>query len=270
VPAAKIVTGVASYGRSFKMEKAGCTGVECTFVGPESAAEKGPCTDTAGYISHAEITSIISKGGSLNARDDSVKTWFDEESHSNMLVYNGVQWVAYMDDATKADRTNQYKKLNLGGTTDWAVDLQKYQSANECPKTDSDCYKNQYQNPSKDGVNWRTLDCENKWVKDAMKNPKDRWYGLGADAAWKDATDSWTANPHEGNFNFSQTISFFFNGPEGIHCETTAIENKCTTAYSCGDFEGTGAAAYFIVNSITTIEAVSIYPEATQLDFFLS
>ncbi|OBT82848.1 hypothetical protein VE02_08437 [Pseudogymnoascus sp. 03VT05] len=254
VPAAKIVTGVASYGRSFKMTKAGCTGIECTFVGPESAAEKGPCTDTAGYISHAEITSIVAKGGSLNARDGGVKMWFDEESHSNMLVYNDVQWVAYMDPKTKADRTDKYKKLNLGGTTDWAVDLQTYQSPEECPKTDADCYKNQYQNPSKDGVNWRKLTCENEWVKNAMRNQTDRWFGLGADAAWKDATDSWKAAPHQGGFNFSQAISFFFNGDEGMNCAVMADSNKCHGAYHCDDFKDTGAAAYFIMNSITSIE----------------
>lgn len=137
----------------------------------------------------------------------------------------------------------------------------RHTSRPPCPKTDADCYKNQYQNPSKNGVTWRSLKCDNEWVKNAMRNQKDRWYELGADAAWKNATDSWKASPHEGGFNFSQTISFFFNGDEGMSCETTADSNKCTQAYHCSDFEGTGAAAYFVINSMTSIESVSTCKE---------
>ncbi|KAJ0150953.1 Uncharacterized protein HZ326_6558 [Fusarium oxysporum f. sp. albedinis] len=50
VEARKLVVGVSSYGRSFKMSSARCKGPMCTFTGPESGAAKGKCTDTAGYI----------------------------------------------------------------------------------------------------------------------------------------------------------------------------------------------------------------------------
>ncbi|KAH4187203.1 chitinase [Parastagonospora nodorum] len=60
----KVVVGVTSYGRSFQMAQAGYTGPKCLFTGSsgQSNAAKGECTDTAGYISNAEIDSIISKG----------------------------------------------------------------------------------------------------------------------------------------------------------------------------------------------------------------
>ncbi|KAF7337318.1 Glycoside hydrolase family 18 protein [Mycena sanguinolenta] len=114
----KLIVGVASYGRSFQMTTAGCTGPLCTFTGPSSGATPGPCTQTAGYIANAEINQIIAGGG--------VQTFHDDSSDSDILVYDSVQWVAYMDDDTKASRTTTYQGLNMGGVSDWAVDLQAY------------------------------------------------------------------------------------------------------------------------------------------------
>jgi GH18 family chitinase len=116
VPSSKVIVGVTSYGRSFKMTKPGCVNEMCTFTGPLSGATPGNCTQTAGYISNAEIAAIISDNNTniLTYNDDTL---------SNILVYNDVQWVAYMDDANKAERTSLYRAYNLGGTTDWAVDL---------------------------------------------------------------------------------------------------------------------------------------------------
>ncbi|KAL3952701.1 hypothetical protein ACCO45_012644 [Purpureocillium lilacinum] len=119
VPSNKIVVGVASYGRSFKMAEAGCTGPTCKFTGSPrvSNAAKGRCTDTAGYISNAEIGEIIT-GGKVT------KQW--KEAGSNLLVYNDTEWVAYMDDSTKTARRTYYTWLNFAGTSDWAVDLQDF------------------------------------------------------------------------------------------------------------------------------------------------
>jgi len=119
VPSNKIVVGVASYGRSFKMAEAGCTGPTCKFTGSPrvSNAAKGRCTDTAGYISNAEIGEVISHG-------KVTKQW--KEAGSNILVYNDTEWVAYMDDSTKSARRTYYTWLNFAGTSDWAVDLQEF------------------------------------------------------------------------------------------------------------------------------------------------
>ncbi|KAA8646796.1 uncharacterized protein ATNIH1004_005471 [Aspergillus tanneri] len=115
----KIIVGLASYGRSFKMTKAGCTGPMCRFVGPDSGAAKGECTDTAGYISDAEIYRILDE-------DDTAETFYDNSSDSNILVYRSTEWVAFMDEHTRTSRTGYYERLNMGGTTDWAVDLQAF------------------------------------------------------------------------------------------------------------------------------------------------
>ncbi|KAI9778945.1 MAG: hypothetical protein M1816_003793 [Peltula sp. TS41687] len=126
MPANKVIVGVSSYGRSFKMMQGGCTGVMCTFVGPDSAAAKGRCTGTAGYISNAEINEIIDN-------NPSATKMYDAGADSNLLVYDSTEWVAYMDDKTKESRTNFYKTLNLGGTSDWAVDLQSMVTVPDLP-----------------------------------------------------------------------------------------------------------------------------------------
>ncbi|CAG8889263.1 unnamed protein product [Penicillium egyptiacum] len=119
VPSHKIVVGVTSYGRSFKMADATCRGPLCTYLGEgnDSPAKPGRCTETGGYISNYEINEIIEDGGAI-------KSWYDEETDSDYLVYDSVEWVAYMTDKTKDRRRDQYKGLNCGGTTDWAIDLQ--------------------------------------------------------------------------------------------------------------------------------------------------
>jgi chitinase len=56
VPSYKVVVGIASFERSFKMAKEGCTGEMYRSTGSrtESDAFLGPCTGTGGYISSAE------------------------------------------------------------------------------------------------------------------------------------------------------------------------------------------------------------------------
>lgn len=118
-PSNKVVVGVASYGRSFKMEQAGCDEEMCRFTGSPrvSNAHKGRCTGTAGYISNAEIQEILDTGN-VN------RQW--QREGSNILVYNNTEWVAYMSDDMKAKRSAFYDSYNFAGTTDWAVDLQQW------------------------------------------------------------------------------------------------------------------------------------------------
>lgn len=115
----KVVVGIASYGQSFKMVQARCDSEGCKFTGSPrvSNANKGRCTDTAGYISNAEVAEVVSSG-KVN------KQWTEEGS--NIMVYNDTEWVAYMNDSLKKTRSSFYDSYNFAGTTDWAVDLQKF------------------------------------------------------------------------------------------------------------------------------------------------
>lgn len=112
----KIVVGVTSYGRSYQMTTPGCTGPDCTYEGPTSKATQGSCTVTNGYLAYAEINQIIATNQNIQR--------FKDDSDSNILVYNSNQWVAYMDDTTKAGRISTYRGWKFRGSSDWAVDLQ--------------------------------------------------------------------------------------------------------------------------------------------------
>jgi chitinase len=132
VPSNKIAVGVTSYGRSFQMTTPGCTGPMCTYTGGDSGAYPGPCTGTAGYIANAEINAILGGTGTWKTPSgalqpiSSYSSIFDEDSHSNIAVYDNMQWVAYMDNTVKADRKALYQGLNFAGIIDWAIDLQGF------------------------------------------------------------------------------------------------------------------------------------------------
>lgn len=139
----KVVVGIASYGRSFYMSEPGCTGPDCTYTGTNkiSDAAEGRCTNTSGYISNAEIRDLILQGQNDHS-GIKIKQWYDAGSDSDMLVYNDQEWVAYMSDTTKGSRTNWYKGLNFGGTSDWAVDLDKDYGSDGIGEGDLDTGKN--------------------------------------------------------------------------------------------------------------------------------
>jgi hypothetical protein len=101
------------------MAQSSCDAENCEFVGSTqlSLANKGRCTETAGFISNAEINEIIFSS-KVN------KKWTKEGS--NTMVYNDTEWVAWMDDEMKKSRSAFYDSYNFAVTTNWAVDLQAF------------------------------------------------------------------------------------------------------------------------------------------------
>lgn len=139
VQSSQIMVGVSSYGRSFRMQDENCSGPFCTFAGGrgQSQAYKGRCTGTGGYIANAELNEIIGNHGGFSI----VKSFVDSTSNSNILMYGNpgaVDWVAYMDGDTKADRVNWIKQQNFGGFSDWAIDLESFTGDDTNPGTDDD------------------------------------------------------------------------------------------------------------------------------------
>jgi chitinase len=137
VPANKIMVGISSYGRSFKMADAKCKGPMCTFLGGKenSPAMKGECTGEGGYLADAEIRAT------RNAAEwwgEGYEAYYDKDSDSDIVIYNGDEWVAFMDHETKKRRVEEYRKLGFLGTTDWAIDLQKDFNADDLYSGDKD------------------------------------------------------------------------------------------------------------------------------------
>jgi hypothetical protein len=224
VPSSKVIVGVTSYGRSFQMVDPSCTGPECLFTGGpgSSGATKGRCTDTAGYISNAEIKEIAGGSGA--------KTWYDSKSDSNMMTFNGDTWVAYMNEAVRSSRTERYKNYGMGGTTNWAVDLDKFYDSPRLAQ-DSDVtlsWSSIKQNikftgdpsacnkESRTGT-WVTKECtQDEIVSPTSYLSSERWAALDADHAWNDAKARWLfCDKPSGNTSFSKSISQFFHTTEG-------------------------------------------------------
>lgn len=116
VPASKVAVGIASYARSFGMVDDSCTGPDCFFTGPDSTAEAGPCTDTAGIVAEAELQLLLDTAAA------GTTSWYDAASDSDMVTFDGT-WAAYMSEDVKASRAELYEGYNLAGTVNWAIDL---------------------------------------------------------------------------------------------------------------------------------------------------
>jgi hypothetical protein len=107
------------------MTEAGYYRPNCFYNGNklESPAKKGKYPGTGGYIADAEINEILKDKSRITQH------YVDKTSHSDILVYDNTEWVSYMSSSTKLAREVLYTAWGMGGTTDWATDLQTYQDA---------------------------------------------------------------------------------------------------------------------------------------------
>ncbi|KAF2275938.1 glycoside hydrolase [Westerdykella ornata] len=214
VPSYKLILGVTSYGRAFRMTDPGCTGPMCTFVGPQSAATKGECTDTAGYIANAEIDKIIANGG---------RTYYDTNSQADILIY-GSDWVAYMSDRTKATRIGFYKGLKFGGTSDWAVDLAKFM-----PEPGE-------QNPIALPIeeDWRKIKCSHPLARDEEASEIKRWDELKCKDVWDSGISRWNdRGSTAGGLGFVAFLSNHWGGPPEMHCGVPTYGSACGKTVEC-------------------------------------
>lgn len=223
VPSNKVLVGVSSYGRSFQMADPSCTGPNCLFTGDRSTsfARKGRCTQTSGYIANAEIGEI------------SGRKWTDVDSNSNIMV-DGDLWVSYMEDNLKESRTQAYKRYNMGGTIDWAVDLIKFhEPPNSGVGTDNNpgrqwaVFKERItsgQDPTLSTCDaarlirtgdWISKPCTIEAVAEPSKfTPSQRWELLDCQNGWEDAIRVWQAcHAGQNTFTFSNSIAEFLHAP---------------------------------------------------------
>ncbi|KGO58768.1 Glycoside hydrolase, superfamily [Penicillium expansum] len=269
VPSNQVVVGVTSYGRSFAMAEAGCYGPDCTYLGSadDSQATPGKCTQSAGYIANAEILAILANSSRVN------ENYIDIDSNTNILVYDDTQWVGWMSEGIKNSRKSVYQGLSMGGWTDWATDLQKF---NDAPFTSTSWTKftsdvildvDPYVEGNRTG-NWTSLTCSDAAVQDALYMPcSQRWSELDASNAWSDAINVWTTidEPKLGNTEPGFTLSIMntFHAGESMNCGSIAPNGACSTTETCAWFEGfgdsgeSGPAAMLIYNSFTVINELT-------------
>ncbi|EDU43712.1 ChiA Chitinase [Pyrenophora tritici-repentis] len=109
---AKVLMGVANYGRGYTVADTKCNYYGCEFVG---ASKPGGCTKTGGFLSACEINRIIGEKNlkpHIIAGGAGVKeiAWDD-------------QWVGYDDPETLGMKLQLADKHGLSGTALWAIDF---------------------------------------------------------------------------------------------------------------------------------------------------
>ncbi|KAB5511420.1 hypothetical protein GE09DRAFT_690361 [Coniochaeta sp. 2T2.1] len=271
VPAAKVVVGVTSYGRSFAMEQPGCWGPACKFTGTraESHATPGRCTGTGGYLADAEIGEIISgvAGGKRRA-SRVVTTFLDAGSNSDIVVYDNNQWVAYMSPSTKLVRQKLYTSYGMAGTTDWASDLQTFNPPPK-PYTEWGSFIARAavgSNPKEDTNtsigNWKTFDCTADAIADwsnAKLTPSDRWKAMDSDSAWSEVTKKWFDTDKDNFLTFEKSVGLTLKQASGTGCSLFNAQDHCDGATECEPgLNGplSGPAAKFIWESLIQIHSM--------------
>ncbi|RDK38944.1 hypothetical protein M752DRAFT_307004 [Aspergillus phoenicis ATCC 13157] len=252
VPGAKVIVGVTSYGRSFKMADPNCWGPDCLYTGDRlnSDAKKGKCTITAGYLAGAEIGEIMKDSSRV------VKSYVDTTSNSDILIYDNDEWVGYMSADTKRARTTLYSAWGLGGTSDWASDLQTYHDvpkpatswanfiqlakAGEDPKIDQ----------TRNG-NWTSYNCADDNVANLFYfTPSQRWKNMVTDTAWDDIVRIWNETDRGRNLTFMQSVE------STTHFKSQAcgeIQSESCSSIGCedgADGNHSGSAAFLILYSM--------------------
>jgi hypothetical protein len=251
VPGHKVIVGVTSFGRSFKMAQAGCYSPDCLFTGNkvDSPAKKGKCTGTGGYIADAEINEI------LKDKSRVTKHYVDSSSHSDILVYDSTEWVSYMSPLTKSAREVLYTAWGMGGTTDWAVDLQEYHDVPKPAKSWA-IFKEDVRSgddPKSDKVrsgNWTDYYCTDPIVVDKRDYEEyERWELLQTHDAWKDAIRIWKEyDRRTKRMDFTESIATTIKLFRSADCRYLD-QGSCTTEIDCNtgmDSDQSGPAAQLI------------------------
>ncbi len=260
VPSNKIAVGVSSYGRSFAMADGSCYGERCFFTGTpaQSNAVPGPCTGTGGYISNAELQAIKATPGRVQL------SYLDAASHSDIMVYDGNQWVGWMGSTVKASRRGLYQQLSMGGVSDWATDLEEFHDNPPAVAETWDIMKHSINlgvNIDLSGTrtgNWITIQCTDPAVTGRVSmSSQARWDALQANTAWDDVVHAWITR--HTTASFSNFVADRLHAPDPVDC-TSPNKDLCDEGIVCAKTEDSGAAAHFVWNSLVQVHLVRPSP----------
>ena len=243
------------------MAQAGCYTHDCLYTGSAagSNAAEGPCTGTAGYISDAEIYDIVNNNSSRVNQN-----FIDSTSNSRIVVYDDTQWVAFMDDSIRSERSSLYAGLGMGGTTNWASDLESYNDApDEGTSWDSFMLSiktgvDPYAEGDRNG-NWTDIGCDDQSVQDIKDlSAEQRWTMMDGPDAWSDVVEVWKDFDQGKGESFTMSVSNVVHGPELADCGSLLDTNNCEQTLQCTGFVGggSGAAGYEIWNSMVIVHEV--------------
>ncbi|XP_063111707.1 oviduct-specific glycoprotein [Cavia porcellus] len=108
-PSEKLIMGLPTYGRTFRLVSASKNGLQAAAMGP---ASPGKYTKQAGFLAYYEVCSFVQR-----AR----KHWIDYQYVP--YAYKGNEWVGY-DDATSFSYKAMFvKREHFGGAMVWTLDM---------------------------------------------------------------------------------------------------------------------------------------------------
>jgi len=113
-PKEKLVMGLATYGRTFRLGKASKSSPGDPAVGP---GEHGRFSAESGFFTYYEICKKINEDG-----------WFMryDRVQESAYAYKGEQWVSFDDIKTLKLKAEYLKELNLGGVMFWSLDTDDF------------------------------------------------------------------------------------------------------------------------------------------------
>ena len=114
VDPAKIVMGLAYYGRTYTLADANCGKMGCSFI-PDKGGAAGSCTNSPGVLSNREIKRII--------KDEGITPYLNETAMVKYFTYQGNSWVGYDDAETYAMKESFANQYCLGGIMIWSIDF---------------------------------------------------------------------------------------------------------------------------------------------------
>jgi hypothetical protein len=191
-----------------------------------------------------------------------VRGFVDSTSNRHILVYDNDEWVGYMSAATKRARVNLYSAWGLGGTSDWATDLQNYHPV---PKPSLswagfnrliELGENPKRDPTRIG-NWTEVDSQHPMMTEKLTHtPPKRWREVNADGAWNDVVRIWKETDKPNNIDdFMLSVSDTLNVGNEAQCGST-LDGTCTSVPTCAsvfDAPTSGPAGQLIWNSLVDI-----------------
>jgi chitinase len=111
VPAEKVNLGLGFYGRTYTLEDPQCDRPGCRF---SKGGNPGECTGTEGYLSYAEIKSMLERTGATPIHDN--------ETMTKYVRFDNNQWVGYDDPETIKQKVDYANQVGFRGLFIWAID----------------------------------------------------------------------------------------------------------------------------------------------------
>lgn len=125
VPPEKLVLGIASYGRSFKLHD-GFESCPLTNTPVSGAAKKGEYSREDGFLTYFEVCNKILESGWRYAWNEVQQVPYAYSNESSIQSGESFEWVGFDDVKSVEIKVKYAMKHKLGGAMIWAMDMDDF------------------------------------------------------------------------------------------------------------------------------------------------